>query len=103
MVIVEISWLVILLLSLLSSLVRFRMIGGLPTHLAVRTLFDCCRWSGRVTQAVQRTSLWPASWLPAVDEGRGSKSVEFRRVWEIYDERLQFISRQDALQLDESP
>ena len=27
-------------------------------HLAVRTLFDCCRWSGRVTQAVQRTPLW---------------------------------------------
>ena len=27
------------------------------SHLAVRTLFDCCRWSCRVTQAVQRTSL----------------------------------------------
>ena len=37
-------------------------------HLAVRTLFDCCRWSCRVTQPVQRTSLWPASWLPAVDK-----------------------------------
>ena len=36
-------------------------------HLAVRTLFDCCRWSCRVTQPVQRTPLWPASWLPAVD------------------------------------
>ena len=71
-------------------------------HLAVRTLFDCCRWTGRVTQPVQRTPLWPASWLPAVDEGRGSKSVEVQRVWEIYDERLQFMSRQDALQLHES-
>ena len=71
-------------------------------HLAVRTLFDCCRWSGRVTQPVQRTSLWPASWLPAVDKGRGSKSVEVQRVWEIYDERLQFMSRQDALLLDDS-
>ena len=70
-------------------------------HLAVRTLFDCCRWTCRVTQAVQRTSLWPASWLPAVDKGRGSKSVEFQRVWEIYDERLQFMSRQDALLLDD--
>ena len=71
-------------------------------HLAVRTLFDCCRWTGRVTQLVQRTPLWPASWLPAGDKGRGSKSVEVQRVWEIYDERLQFMSRQDALQLDES-
>ena len=33
---------------------------------------------------------------------RGSKSVEVRRVWEIFDDRLQFISRQDALRLDES-
>ena len=26
-------------------------------HLAVRTLFDCCRWGCRVTQPVQRTPL----------------------------------------------
>ena len=71
-------------------------------HLALGTLFDCCRWTGRVTQPVQRTPLWPASWLPAVDKSRGSKSVEVQRVWEIHDERLQFMSRQDALQLDES-
>ena len=55
-----------------------------------------------VTQPVQRTPLWPASWLPAVDKGRDSKSVEVRRVWEIYDERLQFMSRRDALLLDDS-
>ena len=30
-------------------------------HLAVRTLFDCCRWESRVTQPVQRTPLWPAA------------------------------------------
>ena len=72
------------------------------SHLAVRTLFDCCRWTCRVTQAVQRTPFWPASWLPAVDKGRCSKSVEVRRVWEVYDERLQFMSRQDASLLDES-
>ena len=71
-------------------------------HLAVRTLFDCCRWTCSVTQVVQRTSLWPASWLPAVDKSRGSKSVEVRRVWEFYDERLQFMSRHDALLLDAS-
>ena len=71
-------------------------------HLAVRTLFDCCRWECRVTQPVQRTPLCPASWLPAIDKSRGSKSVGFQRVWEVYDERLHFMSRQDALQLDES-
>ena len=71
-------------------------------HLAVRTLFGCCRWTCQVTQPVQRTPLWPASWLPASVKSRGSKSVEVQRVWEVYEERLQFMSRQDALQLDES-
>ena len=44
-------------------------------HLAVRTLFDCCRWTCRVTQPAQRTPLWPASWLPAVDKGRRSTDL----------------------------
>ena len=51
---------------------------------------------------MQRTPLWPASWLLAVDKSRGSKSVEVQRVWEVHDERLLFMSRQDAMQLDES-
>ena len=46
--------------------------------------------------------LWPASWLPAIDKSRGSKSVEVQRVWEVYDERLRFMSRRDASLLDES-
>ena len=71
-------------------------------HLAVWTLFDCGRWTCRVTQPVQRTHLWPAAWLPAVDKSRGSKSVEVQRVWEVCDDRLQFMSRQDALLVDES-
>ena len=71
-------------------------------HLAVRTLLDCCRWDCRITQPVQRTHLSPASWLLAIDKGRGSKSVEVQRVWGVYGKRLQFMSRQDALQLDES-
>ena len=29
-------------------------------HLAVRTHFECTRWTCRVTQPVQRTPLWPA-------------------------------------------
>ena len=40
--------------------------------------------------------------LPAVDKGRGSKSGEVQRVWEVYDERLQFMSPRDASLLDES-
>ena len=71
-------------------------------HPAVRTLFDCCRWTCSVTQVVQRTTLWPASWLPAVDKSRSSKSVEVQSVWEVYDERLQFMSCRDALLLDAS-
>ena len=68
-------------------------------HLAVRTLFDHCRWECWVTQPVQRTPLWPASWLPVVDKSRGSKSVEVQRVWEVYNERLQFVSWRDAVLL----
>ena len=49
-------------------------------HLAVRTLFDCCRWTCQVTQPVQRTPFWPASCLPAIDKSTGSKSVEVERV-----------------------
>ena len=59
-------------------------------------------WTCQVSQPVKRTPLWPASWLPALDKTRGSKSVEVQRVWEIYDERLQFMSREDDLGLDEA-
>ena len=71
-------------------------------HLALRALFDYDRWSCCVTQPVRFSLLWPASWLPAVDKSRGSKSVEVWRVWEVYDCRLQFMSRQDVLLLSES-
>ena len=60
------------------------------------------RWDAWVAQPVRCTPLWPASWILVVDETRGSKSAEVQRVWEIYDERLQFMSRRDALLLDES-
>ena len=69
-------------------------------HLAVRASFLYSSWTCQVSQSVKRTPLWPASWLPALDKTRGSKSVEVQRVWEIYDERLQFMSREDALGLD---
>ena len=71
-------------------------------HFAVRAHFDYGRWDAWVVQPVRCTPLWPASWLPIVDKSRGSKSAEVQRVWEVYDERLQFMSRRDALLLDES-
>ena len=96
-------WLVALLLLLLLFFpARFSLVDGLLLILRLGLSFDCCRWTCSVTQVVQRSLLWPASWLPAVDKGRRSTSVEVQRVWEVYDERLHFVSRQDALQLDES-
>ena len=56
-------------------------------------------WSGHSACAAH-SSL--AGILAAVDKSRSSKSVEVQRVWEVYDEGLQFMSRHDALQLDES-
>ena len=32
----------------------------------------------------------------------GSKAAEVQRVWDIYDDRLQFMSRDDAFSLDDS-
>ena len=46
--------------------------------------------------------VWPASWLPVLDKSRGSKAAEVQRVWDFYDDRLQFMSRDDALNLDGS-
>ena len=37
--------------------------------LAVRTHFECNWWTCKVSQPVQRSPLWPASWLPALDQG----------------------------------
>ena len=71
-------------------------------HLAVRASFAYSSWTCRVSQPVKRTPLCPASWLPALDKTRGSRSVEVQRVWDIYDERLQFMSREDALGLDDA-
>ena len=96
------SWRVVPLLLLLFFLARLSLTGGLLLILLLGPNFDYRRWSCRVTQPVQRAPLWPASWLPAVDKSRGSKSVEVQRVWEVHDERLQFMLRRDAMQLDEA-
>ena len=58
-------------------------------------MFDCDRWSSQVTEPIRCTPLWPASWLPAL-KSRCSKSVEVQRVWEVYDDRLRFMSRADS-------
>ena len=71
-------------------------------HLAVRAFFDYCRWSCLITQPTRFSPLWPAFWLPAIDKSRGSKSVEVRRVWELCDDRLQYMSQRDAFLLNES-
>ena len=69
-------------------------------HHAVRASFLYSRWTCKVSHPVRCTPLWPASWLPALDKSRGSKSVEVQRVWDVYDERLQFMSREDAFGLE---
>ena len=71
-------------------------------HHTVRGSFLYSRWNCKVSQPVRCTPLWPSSWLPALDKSRGSKSVEVQRVWDVYDDRLQFMSREDALNLDEA-
>ena len=67
-------------------------------HFSVRTCFDYSRWLAKVSLPVQRMPLWPSSWLPVLDKSRGSKAAEVQR--DIYDDRLQFMSRDDALNLD---
>ena len=69
--------------------------------MAFRAHFQCSRWVSQVSLPVQRTPLWPVSWLPVLDKSRGSKSAEVQRVWGIYD-GLQFVTRDDALGLDEA-
>ena len=45
-----------------------------------------------MTQPVRCTPLWPASWLPTLDKSGNSKSIEVQRVWEVYDDRLRFVT-----------
>ena len=46
-------------------------------HFAVRACFDYSRWFAKVSLPVQRTPLWPASWLPALDKTRVSKTLGY--------------------------
>ena len=87
MVIVGTLLLVVLLLPLLFFLAGFSLTGGLLPILRFGLCLTVADGSVGLRSSVQRTHLWPASWLPAIDKSRGSKSVEVQRVWEIYDER----------------
>ena len=60
-------------------------------HYAVRASFSVGRWSAKACLPVRFSVLWPAAWVSCVDKSRGSKSVEVRRIWEVYDESLSFI------------
>ena len=68
----------------------------------VRASFLYSSWTSQVSQPVRCTPLWPASWLPALDKSRGLKSIEVQKVWDVYDERLRFMSGEDALCLDDA-
>ena len=57
-------------------------------------------WSGYPAGAAY-SSLACFFLLPAVDKGKGSKSVDVQRDCVVYDERLQFMSRHDAIRLDD--
>ena len=81
-------WLVVLLRLLLSFLVRSRMIGGLPFILLFVPYLTAVGGRVQLLRLFSVPPFWPASWLPAVDKSRSSKSVEVQRVWEVYDERL---------------
>ena len=71
-------------------------------HLAVRSWFAAERWTDKVTQPGRLTPLWPASWLSAVDKSRDSNPADIRRVWDIYDERIQLIDAGDVFRLNDA-
>ena len=101
-VIAGILLLVVLLRLLLFFLVGFRRTDGLPLILLFGSYLIAV---GGVVELRNLFNVHPFGLLLGcllLIKGRGSKSVEVQRVWEIYDERPQFMSRQDALQLDES-
>ena len=49
------------------------------------------RWSARVCLSTRFSVLWPAAWVACSDKFRSSKSVEVRRIWEVYDESLSLV------------
>ena len=60
-------------------------------HYAVRASFSVGRWSAKACLPVRFSVLWPAAWVSCADKSRSSKSVEVRRIWEVYDESLSLV------------
>ena len=90
------------MLQLLSLNVRFwQIVGWCLTLLFVHLLIILVGWRGFLCLFSVRLC-GPASWLPVLDKSRGSRAAEVQRVWGVYDERLQFMSWNDALNLDDS-
>ena len=96
------SWLVVLLLllrfylagsSLTSGLLLILLLG--PYLIAVGGPVLLLSWFSVLLSGLLLG-------YPAIDQSKGSKSVEVQSVWEVYDDRLQFMSKHDAIQLDAS-
>ena len=49
----------------------------------------------RLFHSLPMHPLWPACWLVCVDKSRSSPSAEIKRIWEFYDDRLQFMNSVD--------
>ena len=94
------SWWVASLL-LLFFLARFRLTGGLLLVLRFGLFSTAVGGIVGLRSLCNGLSFGlPLCCLLSIRVG-GSKSVEVQIVWEVYDERVQFMSRHDALQLDE--
>ena len=95
-------WLVVLLLLLLFSPARFNLTDGLLLTLRFRLFTTLAGGLVRLLSLCNALSFGLPLGCLLLIKSRGSKSVEVKRVWEVYDERLQFMSRRDVLQLDDS-
>ena len=60
-------------------------------HYVVRASFSTSRWSARACLPTRFLVLRPAAWVACSDKSRSSKSVEVRRIWEVYDESLLLV------------
>ena len=101
-VIVGILWLVALWRLLLFSPARFSLTDGL---LLILLLGLSLIAAGGLVELRSLCSALPSGLLLGCllsKRAGGPNRFEVQRVWELYDERLQYMSRQDAMQLDES-
>ena len=96
-----ILWLVVLMLLQRVLPAGLNLIGGLYLIWLVGRILTVVDGPVRLP-GLFNVLLWLASWLPAVEKSRGSKSAKVLRVWEVYDDRLHFMARSDASEMGES-